>query len=157
DTPWENMAAIYKKELSNEMKGILSKLTAEHSFAHAFQSLIKPDSAAMVKFMKTKEANPPATHPVIREHPHTKEKCLYVNRTYTTKINELNEQESNLLLQYLFSLVNKRPEFTCRWKWNENDVCLWDERTTQHYATADYWPQHRRMHRCVIMEKKDKN
>ncbi|CAF4668777.1 unnamed protein product [Rotaria sp. Silwood1] len=157
DTLWANTVEIYKQELSNEMKEFLGKLTAEHSFAYAFQPLIKPNSAAMAQFMKAKEANPPVTHPVIREHPHTKEKCLYVNRTYTTKINELNEQESNLLLQYLFSLINKKPEFTCRWKWNENDVCLWDERTTQHYATADYWPQHRRMHRCVIMERKDKS
>ncbi|CAF1257017.1 unnamed protein product [Rotaria sordida] len=156
DTLWANMIEIYKKELSNEMKAILSTLVAEHSFAYAYQPLIKPDSASMEQFMKTKETNPPVKQPVIREHPHTKEKYLYVNKCYTTKISELNEQESDLLLQYLFSLINKRPEFTCRWKWNENDVCLWDERTTQHYATADYWPQHRRMHRCVMMENKDK-
>jgi taurine dioxygenase len=153
DTLWANMVEIYKQELSNQMKDILSNLTAEHSMERAFKP---PDNASpeyIKKYLKAKEDNPPATHPVIREHPHTKEKCLYVNFDFTMKINELNKQESDLLLNYLFSLVNKRPELTCRWKWTENDVCLWDERTTQHYATADYWPQHRQLYRCAIAQR----
>ena len=157
DTLWANMVDIYKQELSTEMKEMVSSLTAEHSLENAFKppSNATPDDKD--KYMKATENNPPANHPVIRVHPHTKEKYIYVNSDFTMKINELNKQESDLLLKYLFSLVNKRPEFTCRWKWSENDVCLWDERTTQHYATADYWPQHRKMHRCAITEREDKN
>ena len=157
DTLWANMVDIYKQELTDEMKHMLSNLTAEHSLEIVFKPSINATPAEIDKYMKAKEDNPPASHPVIREHPHTKEKCLYVNCNFTMKINELNKPESDLLLQYLFSLVNKRPEFTCRWKWSENDVCLWDERTTQHYGTGDFWPQHRKMHRCAITEREDKN
>ena len=149
DTLWTNMVDIYKHQISEAMKQILSRLTAEHSF-EGFKALSKSDPVEKEKYMKTIENNPPVNHPVIREHPHTKEKYLYVNGNFTTKINELTRPESSVLLQYLFSLVNRRPDFVCRWKWSENDVCIWDERTTQHYATPDYWPHHRRMHRCAI-------
>jgi taurine dioxygenase len=157
DTLWTNMVDIYKQEISNEMKHILSNLTAEHSMERAFKPPINAKPADIDKYIKAVENNPPVNHPVIREHPHTKEKYLYVNSDFTMKINELNQQESDLLLKHLFSLVTKRPEFMCRWKWSENDVCIWDERTTQHYATADYWPQHRKMHRCAITEREEQN
>jgi taurine dioxygenase len=157
DTLWANMVDIYKHELSDEMKQCLSNLTAEHSLERAFKPPIGSKPADIDKYMKALESNPPVNHPVIREHPHTKEKCLYVNSDFTMKINEINKQENDLLLTYLCSLVHKRPEFMCRWKWSENDICIWDERTTQHYATADYWPQHRQMHRCAITERKDTN
>lgn len=151
DTLWANMVDIYKHEISDEFKQTLSRLTAEHSF-QGFKPMSDSSPAEKDKHLKAVENNPPVNHPVIREHPHTKEKYLYVNGNFTTKINELSPQESNLLLHYLFSLVNRRPDFVCRWKWSQNDVCIWDERTTQHYATPDYWPHHRRMHRCAITE-----
>ena len=151
DTLWANMVDIYKHEISEKMKQILSRLTAKHSF-EGFKAPSKPNLAEKEKYLRAVENNPPVSHPIIREHPHTKDKYLYVNGNFTTKINELTEQESDVLLQYLFSLVNNRPEFVCRWKWNENDVCIWDERTTQHYATPDYWPHHRRMYRCAVTE-----
>ncbi|UJR16889.1 hypothetical protein I4U23_003787 [Adineta vaga] len=155
DTLWANMVEIYEQELSDAMKTVLSQLTPEHSIEKSHKRSIKVNDSDLDTLKKAKENNPPVNHPVIDEHPHTKQKYLNVNTTATTKINELNEQESELLLQYLFSLINKRPELTCRWKWNENDICLWDQRTTQHYASPDYWPHHRRMHRCAIM-KQDK-
>ena len=156
DTLWVNMVEVYKQELSDEMKRILDKLTAEHSFEKAFHHLIKPIEADIKKFAKARTENPPVTHPVIRQHPHTKEKYLYINESFTTKINELSRQESDLLLNYLFSIIKQRPELMCRWKWRENDVCIWDERSTQHYATADYWPQHRKLHRCAIAQNDDR-
>ena len=113
DTLWANMVEIYKQELSDGMKQILSNLTAEHSCERPFK-VITSNPAHKDQYMKAKEDHPPVNHPVICEHSHTKEKYLYVNISVTTKINELNKQESDLLLQYLFSLVNKRPEFTCR-------------------------------------------
>ena len=155
DTLWANMVDIYNHELSDQMKEILSKLTAEHSLARAFKPPANAKPSVIDKYNEALKTNPPATHPVIRQHPHSKEKYLYVNGDFTMKINELNENESDLLLQHLFSLVNKRPEFVCRWKWSANDVCIWDERTTQHYATADYWPHHRQMFRCAIAERKE--
>ncbi len=155
DTLWANMVEIYKNELSNQMKEILSHLTAEHSMERAFKPPTNASPEFVEKYLKAVKNNPPATHPVIREHPHSKEKCLYVNFDFTMKIDELNQQESDVLLNYLFSLVTKRPEYICRWKWTENDVCIWDERTTQHYATTDYWPQHRRLYRCAIAEREN--
>ena len=119
DTLWANMVDIYQQELSNGMKQILSNLTAEHSLENVFKPPANAKPADIDKYMKAKENNPPVTHPVICEHPHTKEKYLYVNSNFTMKINELNKQEGDLLLNYLFSVVNKRPEFTCRWKWTE--------------------------------------
>lgn len=153
DTLWANMVEIYKQELSDRMKEILSHLTGEHTMEFVFKPSKYASPAEIEKYLKAKENNPPVSHSVIREHPHTKEKYIYVNFNFTTKINELNKQESDLLLQYLFSLVDRRPELTCRWKWSENDFCIWDERSTQHYATADYWPQHRKMYRCAIIER----
>ncbi|CAF1108790.1 unnamed protein product [Rotaria sordida] len=149
DTLWVNMVEVYKQNLSNEMKQFLSKLTAEHSFEKNYKLPINSNPADIEKYIKAVKDNPPVNYQLICEHPHTKEKYLYTDKIYTTKINELNKEESDLLLKYLFSLVNKRPELTCRWQWNENDVCLWDERTTQHYGAPDYWPQHRQMYRCI--------
>ncbi|CAF1491187.1 unnamed protein product [Adineta steineri] len=148
DTLWVNMVELYNQELSSGMKEMLSKLTAEHSMIKSHKQSLQHDDND-----DNKNNSSLTNHPVICEHGIPKEKYLYVNMSATTKINELNEEESNLLLKYLFSLVSKRPDLICRWKWSENDVCLWHQPTTQHYATANYWPQHRQMHRCAIMQR----
>jgi alpha-ketoglutarate-dependent taurine dioxygenase len=90
------MVDIYKQELSNEMKHILSKLTAEHLMKNTFKPSMNSSPTHIDKYMKAIENNPSGTHPVICEHPHTQEKYLYVNGSSTTKINQLNQEESDL-------------------------------------------------------------
>jgi len=96
DTLWANMADIYKKELSEEMKEVLSKLTAEYSLERAFKPSANANPGDIDKYMQAVKNNPPANHQVIREHPHTKEKYVYVNSDFTMKINELNKQKSDV-------------------------------------------------------------
>jgi taurine dioxygenase len=149
DTLWSSMYSAYDA-LSLPMKNFLSTLSAEHSYAKNFNltNVHLPD--VKEKLDKAKKELPPVVHPVIRTHPVTKRKVLFVNTTFTTRIVGLNDNESDVLLNYLFSLVNK-PEHTIRWHWKENDVAFWDNRSTQHYPVGDYWPNRRRMERATII------
>ena len=88
--------------------------------------------------------------PVVRTHPGTLRKALFVNCGFTTRINELSKPESDAILAFLFEHVTK-PEFQIRHRWRENDLALWDNRVTQHYATVDYLPHRRVMHRATII------
>jgi taurine dioxygenase len=94
--------------------------------------------------------NPPVVHPVVRTHPVSKQRGIFVNYSFTTRIMELSTRESEMVLSYLTSHVSK-PEFTVRWKWKQYDLAFWDNRLTQHYATADYMPHRRVMHRATIL------
>lgn len=87
---------------------------------------------------------------MVRTHPLTGRKGLFVSDGFTTRINELEPAESDALLKFLFAHAT-RPEFTVRWRWQENDVAFWDNRVTQHYAVDDYRPQRRVMHRATIL------
>lgn len=89
-------------------------------------------------------------HPVVRVHPDTRRKALFVNEGFTTRILGLAPRESDATLRFLFEHV-ARPEFTLRWRWREGDVAFWDNRVTQHYAAADYLPARRVMHRATIL------
>ena len=90
------------------------------------------------------------SHPVVRTHPTSGRKALFVNYGFTTRINELSKAESDAVLAYLFEHVT-RPEFQVRHRWRENDLALWDNRVTQHYAAVDYLPARRIMHRATII------
>ena len=89
------------------------------------------------------------THPVVRTHPVSRRKGLFVNEGFTTHINELEPRESDALLRFLYAHV-ARQEFTIRWRWSVDDVAFWDNRNTQHYAVADYLPERRTMHRATV-------
>jgi taurine dioxygenase len=80
----------------------------------------------------------------------TGRKGLFVNEGFTTRILELSTKESDAVLQYLVTHIAK-PEFTVRWRWKPNDFAFWDNRLTQHYATADYLPHRRVMNRATIV------
>jgi taurine dioxygenase len=90
------------------------------------------------------------THPVIRTHPVSGRRGLFVNEGFTSRIVELQKKESDALLAFLREHIAK-PEFTVRWRWKRHDLAFWDNRLTQHYATADYLPQRRIMHRATIL------
>jgi taurine dioxygenase len=94
--------------------------------------------------------HPPLLHPVVRTHPVTGKQALFVNEGFTTRIVDVTEKESEALLSFLFAHITK-PEFQVRWRWQENDLAIWDNRVTQHYANADYLPQRRIMQRATIL------
>lgn len=90
----------------------------------------------------------PALHPVVRSHPVTGKKGLFVNESMTNLIKDMDRRESDFLLRYLFDYL-RTPEFSYRHKWQTNDLAMWDNRLSLHYAMFDY-TDHRLMHRIVI-------
>ena len=80
-----------------------------------------------------------AIHPVVRTHPETKRKSLYVNEAHTTHFVGMSVEESTPILEYLYKHQIK-SEFTCRFKWEKGSVAIWDNRSVQHYAIADFFP-----------------
>ena len=92
---------------------------------------------------------PEALHPVVRTHPVTGRKCLFVNRGFTVRIEGLKKHESDALLEMLLR-HSETPEFQCRFKWRKHSVAFWDNRCALHRATFDYWPAVRHGHRVQI-------
>jgi len=147
DTLWASMTAAYDA-LSAQMKEFLSGLTAEHDFSWGFkESLAEPGGRE--RLAQAVANNPPVVHPVIRTHPESAKKVLFVNSLFTTRILELEKQESAALLEFLYEHVTT-PEFSCRFNWEPNTIAIWDNRSTQHKPINDYFPAHRILHRIVI-------
>jgi taurine dioxygenase len=143
DTVFASMYAAYEA-LSEPMREFLSGLTAIHDGAPYYQSVnqrIGRDDGG--------RAYPRAEHPVIRTHPETGRKALFVNEMFTTRIAGLPKAESEAILRFLFSHV-QRPEFQCRFRWQKNSIAFWDNRCVQHQAIWDYWPQTRTGYRVTI-------
>jgi len=150
DTLWSSSSAAYES-LSEPMRGFLDGLTAQHSVAKSFPAeRWANDPAAKERYERAIAKHPPVNHPVIRTHPVSGRKGLFVNEGFTTHINELPPPESQAVLAFLFAHVG-RTELTVRWKWRVDDVAFWDNRVTQHYAVDDYRPQRRVMHRATIL------
>ena len=147
DTMFSSMSAAFEA-LSQKMQSFLSELIAIHDFSHGFkESIAEPGGRDRLQQMI--EDNPPVEHPVVRVHPETNKKGLYVNSLFTLRIKDMRESESRALLDFLFEHV-ALPEFTCRFKWETNSVAFWDNRHTQHKPVNDYWPGERRMQRITI-------
>jgi len=150
DTLWASSFAAWDA-LSARLKTLLEGLTATHDFTKTFPlkrfGLTAEDRE---RWEQTRRDNPPLSHPVVRTHPETGRKGLFVNAGFTTEINELPEEESAALLSFLFA-HQARPEFTVRWRWEAGDVAFWDNRSTSHYAVDDYRPAHRVMYRATIL------
>ena len=89
-------------------------------------------------------------HPVVRTHPDTGRKSLYVNAAFTQYIDGMDRTESDALLKTLYAQAAV-PEYQCRFRWAPNSIAFWDNRACQHYATSDYWPAVRRMERVTII------
>jgi taurine dioxygenase len=92
-------------------------------------------------------------HPVVRLHPQSGRKALFVNPVYTTRFEDMSEAESRPLLEYLYQ-HSITPEFTCRLRWRSGSLALWDNRCAMHYAVNDYDGQRRLMHRTTIAGEK---
>lgn len=150
DTLWASGIAAFEG-LSKPLQVLLDGLSAKHDFTKSFPlERFGSTPEDLARWEQTRKNNPPLSHPVVRTHPVSGRKSLFVNEGFTTKINELSEAESDAILKLLFAHAT-RPEYTIRWRWQENDVAFWDNRVTQHYAVDDYRPNRRVMHRATIL------
>lgn len=150
DTLWASGIAAYEA-LSEPLKVLLQGLSATHDFVKSFPLERFGNTAqALEQWEATRRKNPPLSHPVIRTHPVSGRKSLFVNEGFTTRINELSDSESEAILKLLFAHAT-RPEFTLRWRWQTDDVAFWDNRVTQHFAVDDYRPARRVMHRATVL------
>jgi taurine dioxygenase len=150
DTLWSSNSRVYEA-LSAPVKKMLEGLTAEHSVVKSFPAgRWGTDPGFKDRYERAVAKHPPVIHPVVRTHPVSGRKGLFVNEGFTTRILELKPAESDSLLALLFAQAGK-PEFTLRWHWRVNDIAFWDNRVTQHYAVADYLPERRIMHRATVI------
>ncbi|WP_336794653.1 taurine dioxygenase [Pantoea anthophila] len=150
DTLWASGIAAYEA-LSEPFKQLLTGLSAEHDFKKSFQEYkYRKTPEEHQRWQQAVDKHPPVQHPVIRTHPVSGKKALFVNEGFTTRIVELGEKESDAVLRFLFAHATK-PEFQVRWRWQPNDLAIWDNRVTQHYANADYYPARRIMQRATVL------
>lgn len=148
DTIWVNTEAAYAA-LSDPMQKMLDGLTCVHDLADKFglNSWGYPDHKVR---MKIAEHYPPVEHPVIRVHPESGRKSIYVNEMVTTLINGIPPEESKLLLEFLIQHL-KKPDFQVRLRWAKTGtLVIWDNRSTQHLVLPDFQPQYRLNHRVAI-------
>ena len=130
DTQWTNLVAAYEG-LSAPLRALADTLKAEHRFNARLN--IPSDS----KLAQRIAANPIVSiHPVVRVHPETGERALYVNPGFTSHILDVSRQESDLLLELFFNQITK-PAYTTRFRWNNGDIAFWDNRATAHLAPQD--------------------
>jgi taurine dioxygenase len=150
DTMWASMTAAFDA-LSTPMQRFLEGLEAVHDFSYAFTAQgLAGSQAGRERYEKAVAENPPVTHPVVRTHPETGERGLFVNSVFTRRIKGLRREESQALMAFLNAHVQK-PEFVVRWRWRPGDVAFWDNRNTQHRAVDDFLPHRRVMTRATVL------
>ena len=137
DTVFSNMFLAYEA-LSDRMKAYLDGLTATHDARRVFGAIAPPDTVFAV-----------SSHPVIRTHPVSGRKAIFVNKQFTAKIDNLPKNESDAVLELLHQHI-QRPEFQCRFRWKPNSIAFWDNRAVQHSAIWDYFPQTRSGYRVTV-------
>jgi len=154
DTIWVNMALAYER-LPKQVKDQIAGLRARHSIEATFGAAMPVEQRHALR-----ERFPDAEHPVVRTHPETGERVLFVN-AFTTHFTNFHTPErirfgsdytpgGSELLNYLVRQAAV-PEFQVRWRWTPNSFAIWDNRSTQHYAVQDYWPDVRKMERAGIV------
>jgi len=140
DTMFANMYQAYET-LSEPLRTMLDGLTAIHDSWKAHSGR-KPGEGSDMQF-------PRFEHPVVRVHPVTRRRLLFVDRGFTTRIVQLSQAESDALLAFLFQHI-ETTKLSCRFKWERNSIAFWDNRCAQHQAIFDYWPHRRYGHRVTI-------
>jgi taurine dioxygenase len=149
DTLFANMYAAYEA-LSDTMKGLLEDLYGLHSAGPTYSSSgTKSRDKQSTKVVISDDSYTWTEHPLVRTHPETGRKCLFLNPGHTYYIKGMRDDESKALLEFLFRHCVK-PEFCTRFSWTQNTVALWDNRCTQHVALNDYHGYRRVIHRTVI-------
>jgi len=142
DTLFASMYAAYDA-LSERMKRYLEGMKALHDGEHVYRGTYANYG------IEHKDVYPRAEHPVVRTHPVTGKKALYVNRGFTLRILDIPPDESEGILHYLFDHM-ENPLFQCRFRWRENSIAFWDNRCVQHRAMWDYWPHTRIGYRVTV-------
>ena len=149
DTMWANMYLAYES-LSDVMQKFLGGLKAVHDYSNAYDKYFAHLKERPPLTPGQRAKTPPVEHPMVRTHPVTGRKALYVNPGFTTGIVGMPREESDPILEFLFR-HSTRPEFIYRHKWRVDDLVFWDNRCTMHYALADYdFSVRRHMHRTTV-------
>ncbi|MFP5073203.1 TauD/TfdA dioxygenase family protein [Pseudonocardia nantongensis] len=143
DTMWADMAAAYDN-LAADIRDRIDDAVAVHDMVPGFARFLDPE-----KLARLQDRFPPVAHPVVRTHPETGRRTLYVNGSFTTHIVGMEPDESAALLRHLFAQAHV-PEYQVRYRWAEGTVAFWDNRATQHYAVGDYHPHPRVAERVAI-------
>ena len=148
DTLFADMYAAYEG-LSDEVKAQIEGKVAVHDFAH-FRTGMRKRGRSEAEIEAFNAQYPMVEHPVVRTHPETGRRGIYVNVGFTQHIVGMEKAESDALLKHLYAQA-AIPEYQCRFRWEANTVAFWDNRSSQHYAASDYWPAVRRMERVTII------
>lgn len=148
DTCFANMYKAYE-ELSEPMRALLDGLEAAHDLTYTLIRAI--DEGLAREHLDTMQAQyPELIRPVVRVHPETGRRALFVNSNFTTRLVGVTEAESNVLLPFLLNHM-RSPEFQCRFRWATDSIAFWDNRAVQHFAVPDY-TERRLMHRVTVEE-----
>jgi alpha-ketoglutarate-dependent sulfate ester dioxygenase len=144
DTLFADMCAAYDG-LDPGLQEQIDGLSAVHDFSMVFGHAVKPEERETMR-----ETYPPVEHPVVRTHPATGRKLIYVNRFFVDHISGMERDQSDALVDRL-AREAETVEYQCRFRWQPHSVAFWDNRAVQHYASSDYWPQRRVMERASIV------
>ncbi len=143
DTLFTNMYLAYEN-LSKEFKKFVENLKAWHESEHIYKGRYKERGVSDKDVLC-----PYSLHPIVRTHPDSGKKAIFVNRNFTTKIDGLNKNESDLILNFLYDHC-EQLKFQIRYRWNHNDLAFWDNRCTMHKVLWDYYPNERKGRRVTI-------
>lgn len=148
DTLFADMGAAYDG-LPPALKARIDGRSAVHEMGY-LRVMMRKQGMSAKEQEETARKFPPSTHPIVRIHPDTGRKILYVNSVFTKRIVDMEPSESSSLLNELCTRATV-PEYQCRFRWRKNAIAFWDNRATQHYAVSDYWPERRHMQRISIV------
>ena len=144
DTLFASMYTAFET-LSPRIQALVMQMQAHHESEHIYRGRYADRGVE-----DNGRTYPRALHPIVRTHPESGRKALYVNPSFTTRIEGLGKAESDMLLNMLYT-HQQRPEFQMRLRWEPNTLALWDNRCTQHFALWDYWPSERKGHRVTVL------
>jgi taurine dioxygenase len=148
DTLFADMYAAYEG-LTDEVKARIEGALAVHDFEN-FRRGMRKRGVSEAEIEAFDKLYPTVEHPVVRTHPETGRKALYVNAAFTRYIVGMEKAESDALLAHLYAQA-AIPEYQCRFRWEKNSIAFWDNRASQHYAASDYFPAVRRMERVTVI------
>jgi taurine dioxygenase len=148
DTLFADMYAAYEG-LSDEIKDEIEGKVARHDFA-PFRNALRHQGKSEAEIEAFDRAYPAPEHPVVRTHPETGRKAIYINAAFTQEIVGMEKARSDKLLRHLYAQA-AIPEYQCRFRWSDNAIAFWDNRASQHYAASDYWPAVRKMERVTVV------